>query len=535
VRLWDVATGKARWALPQDTTHTHAVVYSPDRRRLATGDREGIRLWDAGTGRQLFEMHYDKAPRDRDYHFSRRSFDAFFTPDGRVLVGASTDWTLSYWDTATGRQSRTPSWGGLVLHYVAVSADGRWLAVETSAVGNVPAGTRDQNEIHLLERASGREVRRLRYEPKRVAAMTSMDMNTMSVDAAAFSPDSRLFALRTSPRQVQLWHVATGGELRTLSGHDSPITSISFSPDGKILASCEGMVRQNGIASEKRVHFWDVASGREVFRYDERRAEDACNSVAFSRDGRLWASAGAQVQVHETATGEVVLRFAHGWAYSACFSPDGSRLASAMQSGGALVWDMTPPGWKLAGPQPPRPGELDGLWRSLAGADAPAAYRAVWTLAAAPDQAVHFLKSRLRPVPGPTPARVRQLIADLDADDFAVRQAASAELGRLGDQAEVPLRKALAQATSPEARARLEGLLNDVGGWIITEPESLRTVRAIWVLQRIGSNDARAILEDLSRGAAGARITQEAKAALAYLAKRDPAEAKIRATGGARP
>jgi hypothetical protein len=45
-------------------------------------------------------------------------------------------------------------------------------------------------------------------------------------------------------------------------------------------------------------------------------------------------------------------------------------------------------------------------------------------------------------------------------------------------------------------------------------------VRAVWVLQRIGGKAARGILEDLAHGAPRARVTQEAKAALAYLAKR---------------
>jgi hypothetical protein len=50
--------------------------------------------------------------------------------------------------------------------------------------------------------------------------------------------------------------------------------------------------------------------------------------------------------------------------------------------------------------------------------------------------------------------------------------------------------------------------------------EAVRQLRAVAVLERIGSDDARALLRTLADGAEGASLTQEAKASLARLAKR---------------
>jgi hypothetical protein len=68
-----------------------------------------------------------------------------------------------------------------------------------------------------------------------------------------------------------------------------------------------------------------------------------------------------------------------------------------------------------------------------------------------------------------------------------------------------------------EAKNRIETLLKELHPWYIKDPETLRTIRAIWVLQRMATPEARTLLESLAAGAPEARITQEAQAALRFL------------------
>ncbi len=116
------------------------------------------------------------------------------------------------------------------------------------------------------------------------------------------------------------------------------------------------------------------------------------------------------------------------------------------------------------------------------------------------------------------------MIADLDADDFDRREAATKELAVAGPQAEPALRKALEENPSPEVRSRIGRLLRSLNNWVVTDPDALRAIRAIWVLERIGTPEARTVLEDLAQGAPEVRQTQEAKAALDFLDKRAAAK-----------
>src|SRR5262249_58814508 len=134
-------------------------------------------------------------------------------------------------------------------------------------------------------------------------------------------------------------------------------------------------------------------------------------------------------------------------------------------------------------------------------------------------EGVKPLNARFVPADGPTARTLAKLIANLDDDRFDVREAATQELRRLGSAAEPALRKALEGKPSAEARRRIGGLL-EIRGEEKIPAEQLRALRAIAVLERIGSPAAKEVLEALAKGAPGAKLTQEAKASLERLARR---------------
>src|SRR5262249_7483471 len=114
------------------------------------------------------------------------------------------------------------------------------------------------------------------------------------------------------------------------------------------------------------------------------------------------------------------------------------------------------------------------------------------------------------------PQKIRRLIADLDDDVFAVREAAQKALAKLGAVAEPVLRETLDNNPSAETRRRIEGLLAiyTLGA---PDPEILRRLRAVQVLEQLATPEARQVLHALARGAAGDRLTREAKTALQRL------------------
>jgi len=155
--------------------------------------------------------------------------------------------------------------------------------------------------------------------------------------------------------------------------------------------------------------------------------------------------------------------------------------------------------------------DLDRLWTDLAASEAGKAHTALWTLAGAREQTVAFLRDRLTPAKIDA-ERIRRLILDLDSDSFAIREAATKALEQFGSEAEAQLREARAANRSGEMRKRIDALMTDMH--VVRSPQVARQIRAIQVLEWIGSPQARRHLDSLAGGAPEARLTQEAKEAL---------------------
>jgi WD40 repeat protein len=171
--------------------------------------------------------------------------------------------------------------------------------------------------------------------------------------------------------------------------------------------------------------------------------------------------------------------------------------------------------------EPPPTGTLDALWSDLADADAVKAYRSVWALTKMPKETTAYVGERLKPTAAPDAQKVERLVTDLNSDRFAVRDKANQELARLGGLVEPALRKALEANPSLETRQRIEKLLRGLLG-PITLPETLRAVRAVETLELIGTGEAKALLAQYAAGAPLARLTQDAKEALARLERAVP-------------
>jgi hypothetical protein len=116
---------------------------------------------------------------------------------------------------------------------------------------------------------------------------------------------------------------------------------------------------------------------------------------------------------------------------------------------------------------------------------------------------------------------LRLLLVELEDAEFARRETARRRLAQLGELAETALKEALQKRPSLEMRRRIEKLLAEPRR--VTEPEARRGLRAVRVMEHSGTPPARELLATMARGAADARVTQEAKAALERLKRRTPA------------
>jgi hypothetical protein len=248
-------------------------------------------------------------------------------------------------------------------------------------------------------------------------------------------------------------------------------------------------------------------------------------TATYSLDGRsfLLSDGEGQMQVVDSFSGQRIRTVSgHSGSFSSyAFSRSGGMLATLSSSDTTgLVWDATTiVGSLRAGSLGLSPDELSALWDDLGSQDATRAYQAIGRLASAPRQVLPWLRQHLKPVSTAQvdKKRLNQHLAQLDSDDFAVRERATKELEKFGQSALPAFEQALEAKPSAEVRKRITELMERLA------PERLRPLRAIEALEHIGNSEAQDCLGKLAQGAPEARLTQEAKASLERLKKRSTA------------
>ena len=160
--------------------------------------------------------------------------------------------------------------------------------------------------------------------------------------------------------------------------------------------------------------------------------------------------------------------------------------------------------------------EIERLWADLGEADTAKATRAVAMLSRAPKETTTFIAATLSPAVAADPQQVDKWIKDLNNDLFTVRARAMRELEKFGELA-VPRLRAVLKTNPPlEVHVRVENLLKRLIG-PVSPGDNLRVLRAVEVLERLGTDEAKSLLQKYASGAAGARLTEEAQDSIARL------------------
>jgi WD40 repeat protein len=159
------------------------------------------------------------------------------------------------------------------------------------------------------------------------------------VPDVAYSPDGRLIASMGIRQEVKIWDANSGELLRTLIGEDEFDASLAFSPDGKILAG----------AYITQVVLWDTASGETITKLSGQPLDNAAGynlgvgKISFSPDGKYLATANMDglPTIWDIETSSKVLSLETGMLPSKAiaYSPVGGLLATGGDEGIVQVWD----------------------------------------------------------------------------------------------------------------------------------------------------------------------------------------------------
>jgi WD40 repeat protein len=506
VMWWDTRSARPVQHRPGFPNLARALCYSRDGRSMIVVSPLDVSRWDTSTGQRrdyAFMEHWRgiwPLPGDSPLGLRPEEYVSGprFSPGGTYFV-RPLEKVIEITQTQSQKR-RLLSGHNAHVRALALSSDGRLLA------------SADDREVRLWEFSTGKELWR--------SDTTSFARIARGL---AFSPDGRKLALGENRARLHLLDVITGKLLVTLQqeGKRRVDALIDF-PDGE----WAGVFSNNGdlIYSAHRDTFrvWDLKQGRAVLTEKSRPIGQGTaivprrpfTALTVSADGRFlgridpWGT----LSIYELASLRRLYRVSHA-TQPISFAPSGWQIAAMNQEESSiLIWDL---GTLFRSLPPPRLGAqtVATLWADLAHRDAGLAHRALWRMAVLPGME-HFLDSRLR-LPPLSNDRLKQHLADLGSDDFAIRQEAEEAIAKLGAAALPVLESALAKTEDLEQRRRLERLLRPLD---LDGTGALRMHRAVLALEARGTPAARKLLGRLAAGTPGARLTEEAKKAVKRMA-----------------
>jgi hypothetical protein len=287
----------------------YAARWQPDGRRIWVGDIQGsLAAVDVATG----AVEKLGRPTSRPPYRSRAAFDfsrqadRFVVGTGQGYVGSTTrgDYHQHYSFRYDDRTAVTA---------VATAPDGKSFATVDRAGmlrvhGVTDFGSRE-HPLRRIELGHFREIRFLGYTADSRGLVTVDVVGNVEVrnwethevektwktgpacGSASLSPDSRKLATLGGQNKIRIWSVPGAVELATIDGHAAPLDAMAFSPDGRWFAVGEG--RQGVIPSA--VKLYDAKTGRLVRTLHGHKA--SITALDFSPDGKRLASAGLDMSI----------------------------------------------------------------------------------------------------------------------------------------------------------------------------------------------------------------------------------------------
>jgi WD40 repeat protein/cellulose biosynthesis protein BcsQ len=300
IRIWqlDGQLLKTFTGAGSHKSRVRSVNFSPDGNYIVSGsDDRTVKLWDVnGNLIRTFEGHFD------------RVFEVQFSPDGKLIASCSADRSVILWKVE-----------GEMLHVFKEHNDMVW-SVSFSPDGKFLATGGDDSKIYIWQCNDINQVYKSYDYPSRVFSV-------------CFSPDSTKIAVSgvdRDSREPEIIDLISDTKQK-LKGHQEEVLCITFSPDGKQLATASG---------DGTIRIWSL-DGAELhaFRGHRKKAQ----TVQFHPNGILIASGGDDntIRIWQLPDQQQISSDRHnGTVNTVCFSPDGQEIATAGDDRIIKLWNL---------------------------------------------------------------------------------------------------------------------------------------------------------------------------------------------------
>lgn len=299
IKLWDAVTGNELGTLVGHTKWISSLAWEPihmvkpgDKPRLVSGSKDGsIKVWDTGVRRCQMTM-------------SGHSSSVSCVKWGGLglIYSASHDKTIRVWDAKDGKCTQILKSHAHWVNHLALSTDHVIRMGAFDHTGEAPKSAEEeqqkaQKNFDKVAKIGGKAVERLvsasddftmfLWEPsKATKPLARMTGHQKLVNHVSFSPDGRYVASASFDNSIKLWDGRDGKFIATFRGHVAPVYQTAWSSDCRLLVSC---------SKDTTLKVWDVKTRKLLS--DLPGHQDEVYAVDWSVDGKRVASGGKDKSV----------------------------------------------------------------------------------------------------------------------------------------------------------------------------------------------------------------------------------------------